>query len=337
LKVSLFSFGFYATFGVKEGMDRALSILEMCRKNGVNFFDNAEVYGKNRGDAEKIMGEAMSTLRSHNAQDWRRSDLVISSKVFWGGDGQNEKGLSRKHIMEGVNGCLDRLQLDYLDVLFCHRPDALTPMHEIVETMTSLIRHDKKILYWGTSEWSAMDIVEAYYIAKLHNLIPPVVEQVQYNMFTRERFEKEYKKLYAPPYSIGSTIWGPLKSGILSGKYLDGALPEGSRAKQYDFVRSQVGNEAQNEIIRKLQTYARDSLQCSLSSLAIAWCAKNKNVSTVLLGASKESQLEENLKAIGVAQKLTRTHMEEIDEILGNKPSEDANWGRVLDNLVKGI
>eukprot|EP01084_Bolivina_argentea_P247901 414706_1 len=336
LKVSLFSFGFFATFGVKEGIDRALSILEICRKNGINFYDNAEVYGKNRGDAEKIMGDAISILKSNNSNDWRRSDIVISSKVFWGGDGQNEKGLSRKHIIEGVNGCLDRLQMDYLDVLFCHRPDQLTPMEEIVDSMTSLIRYDKKALYWGTSEWSTAQIIEAYYIAKLNNLIPPCVEQVQYNMLTRDRFEKEYKKIYEEPYGIGTTVWGPLKSGILSGKYLD-EVPDDSRANQYDFIKSQLGNMEQNEIIKNLQKYAKDKFNCSIATLAIAWVAKNKNVSTVLLGASKEHQLEENLKAISVGQQLTKQHMEEIDAILGNKPVDEAHWGRFLDNLIEPL
>ena len=205
LKVSSLSFGFFATIGVNEGLDRCLNIMRICRNNGINLFDNAEVYGKNRGDSEIIMGQAMDKLKSEDPYLWRRSDLIISSKVFWGGDGQNEKGLSRKHLIEGFDGILSRLKTDYLDIGFCHRFDGLTTTEEIVDTMNILINQGK-LLYYGTSEWTAQQITEAHWIAKSKGLIPPCVEQLQYNMLERKRFESEYQAIFKEPYNIGTTV-----------------------------------------------------------------------------------------------------------------------------------
>jgi len=255
---------------------------------------------------------------------WRRSDVCFTTKLFWGGGGQNEKGLSRKHIAEGMDASLKRLQMDYVDVVFCHRPDPLTPTEEVVRGMSKLV-DDGKAFYWGTSEWTAQQITEAFWIAKVHGLVPPVVEQPQYNMFERERVEKEYIRLYDAPYSMGTTIWSPLKSGILTGKY-NKSVPSGSRMAEagYEWLAKTFGaNKAKwIPLTEKLMEIAkRKELETSITCLAIAWCVKNKNVSTVLLGATKEHQIEENLKALSVAKKLTPEIMKEIDEVLGNKPT----------------
>lgn len=331
LKVSTLSFGFWATFGVKENLNRAVSILRICRKAGINLFDNAEVYGK--GKAETIMGQAFKKLQSEDPMLWRRSDLVISTKIFWGpGDGENEWGLSRKHVAEGMEASLRRLQMDYVDVVFCHRPDPLTPMEEVVRGMSQLVT-DKKAFYWGTSEWTAQQITEAFWIAKMHNLIPPVVEQPQYNLLERNKMEKDYLPLFRAPYSMGTTVWSPLKSGILTGKY-NKTTPDGSRmaTKGYGWLAKTFGaNKAKwIPITEKLMEFARTKLDTSLTCLAIAWCVKNKNVSTVLLGATKEHQIEENLKALDVAKKLTPEMMREIDEIVGTKPTPLSNPGRFV-------
>merc|ERR1712087_844721 len=236
----------------------------------------------------------------------------------------NEGGLSRKHLIEGMKASLARLQMDYVDVVFCHRPDPLTPTEEVVRGMTQLIRNGQAF-YWGTSEWTAQQITEAFWIAKTEGLIAPVVEQPQYNMFEREKVEKEFLRLYAAPYSMGTTIWSPLKSGILTGKY-NKATPDGSRmtTKGYEWLAKTFGaNKAKwIPITEKLiELAARPELDTSLTCLAIAWCLKNKNVSAVLLGATKEHQIEENLKALAVAKKLTPDLMREIDDIVGTKPS----------------
>ena len=297
LQVSVFSYGFWATFGVKEGLtddagiERAMECLRVARAGGVNLFDNAEVYGSPRGEAERIMGEAIARLRLEDPEVWRRSDILITTKIFWGGDGVNEKGLSRKHILEGASDALDRLQADYVDLIFCHRPDPLTPTETVVRAMTDVVRSGMATA-WGTSEWSAQQITEAVWIARTMGLEPPQFEQPQYNLFHRERVEREYHPLFQDPYSLGTTIWSPLMSGVLTGKYNDG-IPDGSRMTQ----------------------------------LALAWCARNPNVSTVLLGATKPEQLTENLGAIAVARRLTPQHMDAIEAIAESKPDAYGGYG----------
>jgi len=335
LKVSTLSFGFWATYGVKEGVDRCVSVLRICRKAGINFFDNAEAYGKENGDAEIIMGKALKKLQEEDSKLWRRSDICITTKIFWGpGGGQNEKGLSRKHVIEGINGSLKRLQLDYVDVVYCHRPDPLTPTEEIVRAYTSVIRQGKAF-YWGTSEWTAQQITEAYWIAKMEGLIAPVVEQPQYNLFERENLEKNYLRLFNAPYKLGTTIWSPLKSGILTGKY-NKEVPDGSRMAQkgYEWLSKRWDQEKAKQIpiVEKLIKFAKEKLDTTVTCLAIAWCVKNKNVSTVLLGATKEHQIEENLKSLAIAKKLTPDMMKEIDEIVGTKPKLAGHYGRFLEN-----
>jgi voltage-dependent potassium channel beta subunit len=331
---SVFGFGFWATFGVKsglldrEGIESAKKILSVARKGGINLFDNAELYGNPNGEAERIFGEAYTELQQEDPELWRRSDVVITTKLFWGGSGQNENGLSRKHISEGMKKSLKRLQLDYVDLIFCHRPDSLTPTETVVRAMTDLVRNGKAMA-WGTSEWSAQQITEAYWIARSEGLEPPQLEQPQYNMFQRERFEKEYFPMYRQPYNLGTTIWSPLASGLLTGKYNDG-IPEGSRATQvgYQYLQGTVEKwkeEGKIDKVKDLTEFAKTKLDCSVGQLALAWCVKNKNVSCVLLGATNVKQIEDNLKAISVAEKLTDEYMNEIDDILGNTP--ESYWG----------
>mmetsp|Transcript_24146 Transcript_24146/g.39425 ORF Transcript_24146/g.39425 Transcript_24146/m.39425 type:complete len:361 (-) Transcript_24146:149-1231(-) len=332
---SIFGFGFWATFGVKdgllerEGIDNAKKILTIARKGGINFFDNAETYGNPVGEAERIFGQAYKELKDEDGTLWRRSDVLVTTKLFWGGSGLNERGLSRKHIMEGMDASLERLQLDYVDIVYCHRPDSLTPTENVVRAMTDIVRQNKAMA-WGTSEWSAQQITEACWIAKTQGLEPPQVEQPQYHMFHRDRVEKEYFPMYKPPYGLGLTTWSPLASGLLTGKYNDGKLPEGSRATQkgYSWIENIIKTwekEGKLDKVKELTTYAKDKLDCTVIELALAWCAKNPNVSCVLLGATKEHQIEDNLKAISVIEKLTDSHMEELDKILGNKPA--GYWG----------
>ena len=346
LQVSVLSYGFWATFGAKdglhdeEGIERAMACLRVAREGGVNLFDNAEVYGSPRGEAERIMGEAIARLRVDDPTLWRRSDILITTKIFWGGDGVNEKGLSRKHIMEGLDASLDRLQCDYVDLVFCHRPDPHTPTETVVRAMSDAVRGGLASA-WGTSEWSAQQITEAVWIARTMGLEPPQFEQPQYNMFHRDRVEQEYHPLFRAPYQLGTTIWSPLMSGILTGKYNE-AIPEGSRLTQpgYEWLQQMLQQHRDAGVIdkvRALTTFAEDELGCSMAELALAWCVKNPNVTTVLLGATKTSQLEENLRAVGVARRMTDDHMARIDEILGNKPAAWGGYGgggmRALDTI----
>jgi len=336
LVVSKLSFGFWATFGSKreEDVECVKQTLSTARRAGVNFFDNAETYGDPRGKAEEIMGQALEWLRGDENPEsalWERSKIVITTKIFWGGDDINEMGVSRKHIKEGLDKSLTRMKLDYVDVVFAHRPDPLTSVEEIVRGFTQAIR-EGKAFYWGTSEWSAAEIVEAYWVAKMYDLIPPVVEQPQYNLFTRERFEKEYDILYRAPYNMGTTIWSPLASGVLTGKYNRG-IPKGSRLdqKNYQFLLNSFEKEKAEripkvEILMEIAT----RLDCSVTQLSIAWCAKNPNVSTVLLGSSKVWQLEENLASLKVLEKLTPEIMKEIEECMDNKPKMPWHYGRTL-------
>jgi len=322
---------------VKEGVDKCVEVMRICRKAGINFFDNAEAYGKENGDAEIIMGEAYQRLLKEDPILWRRSDVCFTTKIFWGGKGVNEKGLSRKHVMEGFNQSLKRLNVDYVDVVFCHRFDVLTGTEEVVRAFSDLVQSGKA-LYWGTSEWTAAQITEAYWVAKTEGLVPPIAEQPQYNLFNRERLEKEYLWVFKSPYKMGTTIWSPLASGVLTGKYNEG-IPSESRfgVESYEWLRKKFEKEKepQIQVVRKLQTYAQEKLNTTVTCLAIAWCLKNKNVSTVLLGATSEKQIIENLKSLEVAKKLTKVHMAEIDEIVGNKPKQETDYGRTLEKIIE--
>jgi voltage-dependent potassium channel beta subunit len=253
---------------------------------------------------------------------WERKDLVLSTKIFWGGEGPNDRGLSYKHIIEGLNDSLDRMQLSYVDLLFAHRPDIHTPMEETVRAMNHVINQGKAF-YWGTSEWSAQQITEAYGIARREHLIPPLMEQPQYNMFHRERVESEYRPLYSE-IGLGTTIWSPLASGLLTGKYNQG-IPEGSRAdlEGYEWLRDRFTNPEAEEQINKVGRLMEiaEELNCSMAQLALAWCLKNPDVSTVITGASKPSQVKENMGAMQVVSHLTPAVLTRIEEILDNKPA----------------
>lgn len=313
LKVSRLSLGSWVTFGNQIGDDVAEALMIKAYDAGVNFFDNAEVYAN--GKSEIVMGNILKKL------GWNRDTYVVSSKVFWGGKLPNQSGLSRKHVTEACHAALKRLQVDYLDLFFCHRADIETPLEETVFTMNDLIRQGK-ILYWGTSEWDAQRITEAIGIAKENNLVPPVMEQPQYNLFHRDRFELEYRNLYRN-FGYGTTIWSPLASGMLTGKYNNG-MPADTRANlpELSWLKEKFeGSEGANMIkkVQELQKVA-DELGTSLPKLAIAWCLKNPNVSTVILGATKVHQLEENLAAAEVLEKLTEEVMTRIESIVNNKP-----------------
>ncbi len=319
LKVSALSFGAWVTFGDQIGEDAAYDCMKTAYDAGVNFFDNAEVYSS--GQAETIMGSVLKRA------GWKRSDLVVSTKIFWGGAGPNDCGLSRKHIAEGTDAALKRLQLDYVDLIFCHRPDFYTPVEETVWAMNHVIQQGKAF-YWGTSEWTAEQIRKAYEFAIREHLIPPTMEQPQYNMFTRERVEKEYGPLY-DDFRMGTTIWSPLASGLLTGKYIDG-IPDDSRLAhpEYQWLRlrlAQEGWDERIEKIKKLRPTAKE-LGATLAQLAIAWCLKNRSVSTVITGATKASQVVENMKALDVAGNLTENVMGQIETILQNKPQPDQDW-----------
>ena len=310
IKISELSLGAWVTYGGQVGEDIALKCMSAAYDAGVNFYDNAEAYA--RGNAEIVMGNVIKKL------GWRRDGIVVSSKVFWGGDGPNDQGLSHKHIYEACRNSMKRLQLDYLDLFYCHRPDPNTPIEETVRAMDDLI-HQGKILYWGTSEWSAADIMHAYSVAREYDLTPPTMEQPQYNMLHRDRVEKEYLPLYRE-IGLGTTIWSPLSSGLLSGKYNDG-IPPGSRAtlKGYEWLREYIITPQNLEKVKKLQPIAAQ-LNCTLAQLALAWCLKSPYVSTVITGASQPEQVVENMKAVEVAPKVTSEVMEKIEAVLGNKP-----------------
>lgn len=319
LKLSALSFGSWVTFGDQVNEDIAYACMKEAYEAGVNFFDNAEVYSK--GKAEIMMGNIIKKA------GWKRTDLVISTKIFWGGEGPNDRGISMKHIMEGMNASLKRLQMDYVDLVFCHRPDMYTPIEETVWAMNLLIQQGKAF-YWGTSEWSATQIMEAYGVARREHLIPPVMEQPEYNMFARQRVEAEYAHLYRT-IGLGTTIWSPLASGLLTGKYNEG-IPEGSRLSLpgYEWLRQRFQGEAFERKVAAIKRLAgvAEQLGCTLAQLAIAWCLKNPNVSTVITGASKPQQVRENMHALEVVPKLTAEVMEKIEEILDNKPRPEKDW-----------
>lgn len=316
LQVSLLSLGSWVTFGKQIGDTTAEDLMELAYENGVNFFDNAEIYA--RGQSEIVMGEILKK------KAWDRTSYVVSSKVFFG-DGRrkpNQTGLSRKHVFEACNDALRRLQVDYLDLYFCHRPDSNTPIEETVWAMNHLIQQGK-VLYWGTSEWSAQQITEAHLFARKNQLIPPLMEQPQYNLLHRERFEAEYAPLYRN-FGLGTTIWSPLASGLLTGKYND-TTPEDTRLSMpgMEWLKDQVLGGNRLDKVRQLTALAKE-LGVSMSNLAIAWCAKNPNVSTIILGASRIGQLEETLKALEVLPLLTADVMERIEQIVDNRPKTPA-------------
>jgi voltage-dependent potassium channel beta subunit len=316
LQVSALSFGAWVTFHNQLDVERAENCMIAAYDAGVNFFDNAEVYAM--GQAETIMGEVFRKA------GWRRDSFIVSSKVLWGSvpDAKpTQKGLSRKHLVEACHQAMERLQVDYLDLYFCHRPDPDVPMEEIVWTMSNLVQQGK-VLYWGTSEWSAQQIMEAHSVARQYNLLPPTMEQPQYHMFHRQRFEEEYKRLYET-IGLGTTIWSPLASGILTGKYNDG-IPDESRMslESYSWLREMLlSDEGQARVakVRELTAVA-DDLGCTMAQLALAWCLNNPNVSTVITGASRPSQVTENMKALDVVAQLSDDVITRIETILDNKP-----------------
>jgi voltage-dependent potassium channel beta subunit len=311
LKISALSFGAWVTFGKQIGNAVATKLLHTAYDAGVNFFDNAEAYAD--GQAEIVMGGILKK------SGWRRSSYLVSSKVFfgWEDDKANQSGLSRKHIIEACHDALRRLSVDYLDLYYCHRPDPSVPIHETARAMSDLITQGK-VLYWGTSEWSADEIREAHRICAAQNLHAPIVEQPQYNLFHRARFEKEYGPLYKSP-GLGTTIWSPLASGILTGKYTSG-IPKNSRldAPGMEWLRDMILNDpaakAKIAAVPKLAAIA-DDLGTSLPRLAIAWCLKNPHVSSVILGASRVEQLTENLGALAVVDQLTPALMKKLNAI----------------------
>jgi voltage-dependent potassium channel beta subunit len=319
LQVSTLSFGAWVTFGDQVGEDVAFDLMKTAVDAGINFFDNAEVYAD--GDAETVMGRVIRRA------GFKRSDLVLSTKIFWGGEGVNDRGLSRKHILEGTDAALKRLQTDYVDLVFCHRPDSRTPIEETVRAMNAVI-DSGRAFYWGTSEWSAAQLMEAHGVARQLGLIGPLMEQPQYNMFHRDRVEREYAPLY-DAIGLGLTIWSPLASGLLTGKYNDG-IPPGTRATLpgYEFLHKRfVDDEATRRIekVRRLQPIAQ-LLGCSLAQLAIAWTIKNPHVSTTILGATKVPQLRENLGALEVAARITPSELEQIEAVLQNRPAQEYDW-----------
>jgi voltage-dependent potassium channel beta subunit len=319
LKVSELSFGSWVTFGAQVDVDSALELMIIAYNSGVNFFDNAEVYSD--GVSETIMGEAIKKA------GWKRTDLVLSTKIFWGGDGPNDQGLSRKHVLEGLDASLERMGVHYVDLLFAHRPDIHTPIEETVRAMDHVINQGKAF-YWGTSEWSAAQILDAYRVARQEHLIPPLMEQPQYNMFHREKVEKEFLPLYQE-MGLGTTIWSPLASGLLTGKYNQG-IPDDSRAslEGYEWLKKRfIGDEAKEKLQKVIRlTEVAEDIGCSVAQLALAWCLTNPYVSTVITGASKPSQLKENLKAIDFVDSITPEKIRTIEEILDNKPDPESDF-----------
>jgi voltage-dependent potassium channel beta subunit len=309
LKVSVLSFGSWVTFKSQLDVDKALDCMDAAYQAGVNFFDNAEAYAG--GESERIMGEAIRQL------GWPRHSYVVSSKFFWGlHDGPNSRNtLNRKYLTEAIEASLERFGLEHLDLIYCHRADPETPIEETVRAMSDAIDRGQA-LYWGTSEWTADEIRAAWDVADRHGWHKPIVEQPQYNLLHRRRVEKEYARLYED-IGLGTTIWSPLASGLLTGKYLEG-VPEGSRAalEGYDWLKEHLTDEQKNAVVRELKAVA-DDLGCSLAQLAIAWCAANPNVSTVITGASRVEQVNENMAALEVLPKLDEDVLGRIDAVTG--------------------
>lgn len=314
LQLSVLSFGSWVTFHKQLDDNLADALMSIAYDNGINFFDNAEVYAL--GESEKMMGRVLKR------KSWERSSYCISSKVFWGWRGKenkpNQTGLSRKHIFEACHEALERLKVDYLDIFFCHRPDKKIPIEEVVWTM-NLLMQQGKILYWGTSEWTGVEIMEAHRVAQQYKLIGPVVEQPQYNLFERKKMEEEFLMVFKT-VGMGTTIWSPLASGLLSGKYNNG-IPEGSRfsLKGFDWLKDRWMVEDRIEKVKKLATVAQE-LNVSLAALSIAWCIRNPNTTTAILGATNKDQLTENLKALDVLPFLTDEVIAKIEDIVQTKP-----------------
>ena len=315
IQVSELSFGSWVTFHTQADVQAAVDMMSAAYDAGVNFFDNAESYAG--GKSDEVMGAAIRQL------GWRRGSYLISTKFYWGlHDNVNEKNtLNRKRLIEGINGSLQRLQLEYVDLIYCHRPDKNTPIEETVWAMHNIIEWGKA-LYWGTSQWSAAEIVSALEIAERHHLHKPVTEQPVYNLFSRQHFTKEYERVYKD-YGYGTTIWSPLASGLLTGKYSQG-IPADSRGalEGYDWLQDQLTDQQKLTKVQALEPIAKD-LACTLSQLALAWCLKNPFVSTVITGASRVEQVHENMKATKVAPKLTPEILEQIDNIFEVKKEED--------------
>ncbi|GAA0854030.1 aldo/keto reductase [Aliiglaciecola litoralis] len=314
LQLSEFGLGSWVNWGTSIGLAEAKEILALAYDAGINFFDNAEGY--EGGLSEQIMGDAI------NALGWSRDSYVVTSKVFWGGDKPTQRGLSRKHVFDACHAALNRLKVDYLDVFYCHRPDIDTPISETVEAMSDLVRQGK-VMYWGTSEWSAQQITQAKAVAKQRNLVEPMVEQPEYNLLNRTKVEGEFRPLYSQ--GLGLTTYSPLASGLLTGKYLDG-VPADSRLARSDYqwlreIHLGEGNNAKQSNIKRLNDIAGE-LNMSLSHLALVWILTNKCVSSVILGVNNTKQLSQNLGALDSREKLDAELLTTIDEILGNKPSE---------------
>lgn len=315
IQVGELSFGSWVTFHNQADVSDTVDMMAAAYDAGVNFFDNAEVYAD--GKSEELMGRALKKL------GWRRGSYLVSTKLYWGiHDTPNERNtLNRKYLLEGIDGSLGRMDLDYVDILFCHRADRTTPLEETVRAMHDIIERGRA-LYWGTSEWSAADIVAAIEIAERHHLHKPVAEQPVYNLFARHRFSERYKRVYEE-YRYGSTTWSPLASGLLTGKYNDG-IPEGSRAtiEGYEFLRDELTDEERLDKVKKLEPLAKD-MGASLAQFSLAWCLQNPHVSTVLTGASRVEQVKENMKAIEFVDRFTPEVMERIEEIFGAWNDED--------------
>lgn len=313
LKLSVFSFGSWVTFGNQMDTSLAEKCMSIAYERGVNFFDNAEVYAD--GESEVIMGKVLSKM------GWGRDTYCVSSKVFWGGEKPTQSGLSRKHVFDACHAAMKRLQVDYLDLYFCHRPDIHTPIEETVWAMNDLIRQGK-VLYWGTSEWNAQQLTEAHTFARQNHLIGPTMEQPEYNLFTRQKVESDYVPLYET-FGLGTTIWSPLASGVLTGKYNRG-IPQDSRmnVKGYEWLKARYENPEGRSRIEKaiqLEGMAKE-MGVSLTHLCLAWCASNPRVSSVILGASKPEQVSENLGALEVLPKMTVDILDRIESIVKTKP-----------------
>jgi len=314
LQVSVLSFGSWVSFSKQINDKTADELMGIAYDHGVNFFDNAEVYAL--GESEKMMGRVLKKKK------WDRTSYTVSSKVFWGWRGKankpNQSGLSRKHVMEACDEALKRLQVDYLDMYFCHRPDKKTPVEETVWAMNHLIQQGK-VLYWGTSEWSGVEIMEAHKVAQHYKLIGPTMEQPQYNLFERDKMENEFLQVFKT-VGLGTTIWSPLASGLLSGKYNEG-IPKGSRfaLEGFDWLKDRWVMEDKLKKVRKLGELAK-KMGVSTASLSIAWCIRNPDVSTAILGATRKQQLLENLKATDVLPLLDEKVMADIEKIMKTKP-----------------
>jgi len=317
LQLSVLSFGSWVSFHKQIDDGVADELMGICYDRGINFFDNAEAYAL--GESEKMMGRVLKN------KNWDRTSYTLSSKAYFGWRGKhnkpNQTGLSRKHLVEACHEALERLQTDYLDLFFCHRPDTSVPISEVVWTMHNLIQQGK-VLYWGTSQWSGAEIMEAHRVADQYHLIGPAMEQPQYNMFERFKMEQDYLPVFQNK-GLGTTIWSPLASGFLTGKYNDG-IPEGSRLaiEGFDWLKKRWLQDEKIKKVRKLADLAK-RLEVSLSSMAIAWTIKNPNTTTAILGATKKDQLLENLTALDTLNKLTPDNMERIEKILQNKPVLD--------------